>query len=282
MTSFTAVRDATVALCTQVGAPESWFTTFEFVPGQTPLSDFMYPVLTVTVFCFGVPALQSFMKNREVPPLKWLLVLHNMFLFGASAFFAFFLTVQVGAAIEARPDILEEYGFFNRVCSITPLEQRGVFTWIYYCNHLLKYYELIDTLFLVLKKKPVSFLHGYHHPATLVLTYGQITDAIGIQWAVIVLNLYVHTVMYFYYMCSALRIRLPFKQSVTIFQILQFVIDLYVVYTAAVKVILSQACSGSYRAAVHGVFILTSYLFLFVDFYNVTYSKKPKVKAKGD
>lgn len=45
-----------------------------------------------------------------------------------------------------------------------------------YIFYLSKYYEFVDTFILVLRKKPVIFLHVYHHavmPAvrTLLLSY---------------------------------------------------------------------------------------------------------------
>merc|ERR1719347_1751780 len=120
----------------------------------------------------------------------------------------------------------EEYGVFRIYCNLNMFDQRGTLTFIYYVNHLLKYYELIDTVFLALKHKPLTFLHCYHHPATLVLTWGQLVDSSGVQWVVILLNLYVHTIMYFYYAMATLRIRMPWKRIVTIAQITQFVLDL--------------------------------------------------------
>merc|ERR1712212_1245685 len=74
----------------------------------------------------------------------------------------------------------KDYSFYPTLfCALNHHEQRGTLSFIYYVNHLLKYYELLDTVFLALKKKNIGFLHGYRPPATLVLTWGQLVDSTG-------------------------------------------------------------------------------------------------------
>jgi len=265
------------ALEKYVGVPSSLFKEFIFVAGETPLSSIQYPLLTTFAYCVGIPMLQKFMENRKDPPLKIILVFHNLFLTLASAFVAFMMILALMS--------FQEKGYSPKhiYCSLSYYDQKGTLTLLYYVNYLLKYYELLDTVFLALKHKPIGFLHAYHHPATLVLTWGQLVDATGVQWVVILLNLFVHTVMYFYYFMAALHIPVPFKQSVTIMQIIQFILDLIACYCAwSAKVFLGR-CVGTFRAGLVGCFILTSYLYLFIDFYYDTYStptNKKKTKEE--
>ena len=87
--------------------------------------------------------------------------------------------------------------------------------------------------------------------------------------------------MYFYYAMAALKVKMPWKKLVTIMQILQFVIDLIACYTAWAIHNFYGKCFGTNRAGIVGCFILTSYLYLFVDFYESTYNKN-KNKNKKD
>lgn len=88
----------------------------------------------------------------------------------------------------------------------------------------------------------------------------------------------------FYYLLAALRIRVPWKKAVTTMQISQFVLDLGVVYFASYSYFvyeynlplpaLGSCAAGKEHAVWSGCAILTSYLFLFIAFYQRTYHQR--------
>jgi elongation of very long chain fatty acids protein 6 len=70
---------------------------------------------------------------------------------------------------------------------------------------LSKFVELIDTLFIVVHKKQLLFLHWYHHITVLVFCWycWTNTQPMGIIFCVV--NYAVHSVMYFYYYLMAVK-----------------------------------------------------------------------------
>ena len=89
--------------------------------------------------------------------------------------------------------------------------------------------------------------------------------------------------MYFYYAMATLRVKMPWKRIVTVMQITQFILDLIGCYSAWMLYNFYGRCSGHNRSAIVGCGILTSYLFLFIDFYDETYNKKKKaIKDKKE
>lgn len=81
--------------------------------------------------------------------------------------------------------------------------------------------ELIDTVFIVLRKKPLLFLHWYHHITVMMYcwqSYGNVSSS-GLYF--VSMNYCVHAVMYFYYFLTAIGQRPKWAFFVTIMQLSQ-------------------------------------------------------------
>ena len=89
-----------------------------------------------------------------------------------------------------------------------------------------KYYEFIDTFLLVLKKKPLKFLHVYHHIVTLYLVFVALATNATFGWVLMIANCFVHTIMYSYYALTNLGRRPWWKKYLTKLQIAQFFVDM--------------------------------------------------------
>lgn len=87
------------------------------------------------------------MKNRQPFKLQKLFQLHNILLAIVSA-------VLLVLIIEQIFPQLYHHGFLYAICSTRNWTQK--LELLYYVNYLVKYWELIDTVFLVLKKKKLG------------------------------------------------------------------------------------------------------------------------------
>ena len=140
---------------------------------------------------------------------------------------------------------------------------------------LSKYAELIDTAFLVLRKKSVPLLHWFHHATVLLISVGSIMLHNPTGIIMIAMNYFVHSVMYSYYAIAAVARPPKWGKFVTILQISQMVGGLIMcggIYWGAATI---ENCDGHPRNAYGILFIYTSYLILFVRFYLGRYNSRP-------
>ncbi|CCF58754.1 hypothetical protein KAFR_0F01570 [Kazachstania africana CBS 2517] len=244
---------------------------FDFVPGQLPLSDLHTVLLVIASYYVIIFGGRELLRNTKPFKLNFLCQLHNLFLTIASL-------VLLVLMLEQILPIIYYKGLYSAICDIESWTQPMMT--LYYLNYLVKFMEFIDTYFLVLKHKKLTFLHTYHHGATALLCYTELVGNTVISWVPITLNLAVHVIMYWYYFLSARGVRVWWKEWVTRLQIIQFIIDIFFIYFAFYQKlayvfmpILPHCgdCTGSTTSVFAGCAIITSYLFLFVAFYMEVY-----------
>ncbi|KAF9897341.1 hypothetical protein BX616_005764, partial [Lobosporangium transversale] len=146
-----------------------------------------------------------------------------------------------------------------------------------YLFYLSKFYEVIDTIIIILKGRRSSLLQTYHHAGAMITMWSGINYQATPIWIFVVFNSFIHTVMYCYYACTSIGIHPPGKKYLTSMQITQFLIGT----PLAMSYLLVPRCVTTPGAQM-AVWINVGYLFpltyLFVDFAKRTYSKRTTLK----
>ena len=140
--------------------------------------------------------------------------------------------------------------------------------------------ELIDTVFIVLRKKPLIFLHWYHHVTVLLYCWHAFSTQAGSGLYFVAMNYSVHAVMYGYYCLQALNcVPKSFPTIlITVAQIAQMFVGTGVCISAWYFLLSGKECSNDLSNLVAGGAMYGSYLYLFVDFAIGRYFKKHSEK----
>jgi len=211
--------------------------------------------------------LQCYMANRPAFKLKRTAVLRNLFLAVISA---------LGVALMLM-DGVSMFGQQFYPESMYPINTRAVIA----IFSLTKNLEFGDTILLVLKKKPLLFLHIYHH--ITVALYCWHAQYVNINFAhhFCFINLAIHTVMYSYYAVALVYSRHPLlrrlRPYITMSQTLQMFVGMYISYTAITRLqtqnedvdVLDTYISNAWYALA----MYTSYAYLFAKLYLENYVK---------
>jgi len=237
--------------------------------------------MVVAAYLLGTRLILWYTKSRKSPLLrpeflKQLLAAHNLFLCAAS------IVMTAGYAYNLV-GTASHYGFFGSYCGVSEEVDERLFFWtnVFY---LSKFYELFDTIFIVLEGKTPIFLHLYHHSVVIILVSKSLQHRLLMSWFTGLLNCFVHIFMYYYFFKRSLGVEVWWRKYITKIQILQFLLDglsslpfLYFRWAGL-------PCSGTWSSWIGGNFVGFSFFLLFVKFYRDSYKDKrtPSSKSQSD
>lgn len=227
------------------------------------------PIVTVVLYVVFVFVAPVVMKDREALNLQFTMKYWNLFLavFSLIGFVRLLAQLALGAGL---------FGLDYTVCRPGlpwwGSGSGGVWGMLFVYS---KYAELFDTVILVLRKRPVIFLHWYHHSTVMLVSLAGYAAAQPSAIYFCGINYGVHSVMYYYYYLMACGKKPGWAQAITAGQIFQMVIGFAVNVYQAYKMSTDSTCKGSWSVLAVMAFVYATYFVLFVNFAIARYFKKP-------
>ena len=231
-----------------------------------PLTDLSSPLITTALFAITILVLKKWMSSNPSfnPDTKFLSTVHNYILCAIS----FVMFVAAFFHLFSKNETGDAKGIFC-TSPTTPLP-RELHFWLY-VYYLTKFYEYLDTVILVLNRRPLIFLHVYHHMIVPFMVWTWIRSDNILSAHGIIYNAGVHTLMYYYYASN--NRNLFFKRLVTQLQIIQFICSFILGFIHFYYHFTTDGCN-SFHAFLYAALINASFLILFLNFFRSTYGKK--------
>lgn len=240
----------------------------------------VWPLGGMATYLTTIFVLWLWMRNKPAgtfdKALRWPLVIHNYIL----CLFSLALVVGIGYRVVTIYTSCA-HGLYAVYCgcSEAPELSKAMTFWAY-LFYLSKYYELFDTVFLVLRKRPLTFLHVYHHAIVMPMCWFAINQGIIMGWITCFNNAFVHVIMYYYFAEQA-RGAGPkwWRKYITTIQIVQFMLDCGTSVFFGYFWYVGTPCHGTIEAWVAANAIGISFFFLFLNFYVKQYTADKRDRA---
>ena len=172
-----------------------------------------------------------------------------------------------------------EHGFRGTMCDSFSMYSgvNGFWSFIFVISKLP---ELGDTLFVVLRKQKLIFLHWYHHITVLVYSWYSYSQLVAPGRYFILMNATVHAIMYSYYALRAsklTRIPRPVNMAITFLQTSQMFVGVVINFLALYHRSQGVECSTTNDNIFWAFLMYASYFVLFAHyFYQAYFAPKPK------
>lgn len=222
----------------------------------------------------------KFIKGQGVPGLNIPLQIWNLGL-------AVFSVIMLATWLPPVAEFAAERGFYEAVCmpgkELWHIGPTPFVSWVFTMS---KFVELGDTVFLVLRNRPVIFLHWYHHCTVLLYCWvGMIAHFPFGNWFGIV-NCFIHSIMYFYYFLAARGHRPKWGKYLTQMQLAQMVFGLFITASWVVFAYTGHHCPLAefvpawFVVATAGT-MYASYFYLFLRMYQGKHGSEEGQRRRG-
>jgi elongation of very long chain fatty acids protein 6 len=231
------------------------------------------PFLIVTIYLILIKQGIKYMEYKTPFNLKKLLFLWN----GLLCIFSFI------GSIKTTPDLLNQLiytDFKNTICK--PCREgwgngtTGFWVMLFVYS---KIPELFDTYFIVCRKRPLLFLHWYHHVTVLLYCWHSYSTEASQALYFVTMNYTVHSIMYGYYCLMILKMKPVWLNPafITMCQISQMIVGIFIQLSSLYLYYSDGRCSGlNKNNMIWGGLMYLSYFGLFTKFAIDRYTIKEK------
>lgn len=231
-------------------------------------TSWLYIGIPITVLYVALVYIgRSLMSTREPFSLRGPLFIWNVSL-------ALFSIIGAYRDCPAMINAVYHDGWHASICDNTYYQPKYRVIWgLIFC--FSKVPELLDTLFIVLRKQKLIFLHWYHHAAVVTFAFYEFSGRAEIARWFSFMNFSVHSLMYSYYAIRAAGYKLPkpVAISITSSQIIQMIAGSYFVSYALAMKLTGQHCDVTTGRLTYAMIMYVSFGILFINFFIQSYLK---------
>lgn len=214
------------------------------------------------------------MKDRQPFNVKHILTAFNIFQITSSVLI-FYKCLVLGWGPGRH------YKIFCEPVDFSEAPHAMEIAWYVWFYMILKFIDLLDTVFIVLRKnqRQVTFLHVYHHTGVAAALWGATKYFPGGHGTMLgLINSFVHAIMYGYYLFTTIapsyKKSIWWKKYITKLQLAQFVI----LGLHAVSVLVLPGCEYQCKYIYAAIMVPQNFFMfmLFYNFYKQAYGDKAK------
>jgi len=261
--------------------PDNWNTHWfdaSFWPVWTARS-WHIPLIAVAMYFIAIPLLKWHVASREKP--------YNVrtFAFYWNAGLSIFSWCGVFACVPPLVSTFFQHGLFFTCCAPATWYGGGLSGFFVALFIYSKIAELVDTVLLLLARKPVIALQWWHHSTVLLYCWHSYSTRIATGLWFAAMNYSVHSVMYGYFALMSTPYRkyiTPYAIFITLAQLLQMLVGMFVTIKAVLYQDAGHECHVNKTNSVLGLTMYFSYFVLFFKLFVDNYVTRTRKRAPAE